>query len=137
MTRRCKGVDGLGNKVDGSPCEGINVDPQTSYCPAHGPGSAARMRERGRRGAEATAAKNRGNGTVDSEKAPDPPETMEDAARIASWACHAVLTGTIDPRVAQQTAALLREFRSGRKESDLDQRVRALEASATAREAGK
>jgi hypothetical protein len=137
MTRRCKGADGLGNKSDGTPCEGINVDPESSYCPAHGPGSAARMRERGRRGAEATAAKNRGKGVVDSAQAPDPPETMEDAARIASWACHGVYTGLLDPRVGQQTAALLREFRTARKESDLDQRVRALEASATAREAGK
>ena len=137
MTCRCKGVDGIGNKADGSPCESPHVDPESSYCPAHGPGSAARMRERGRRGAEATAARNRGKGTVDAEQAPEPPESMEDAARIASWATHAVITGALDPRVSREVSNMLREYRAARKESDLDQRVRALEASATAREAGK
>ena len=137
MTRRCKGADGLGNKVDGTPCGSLHVDPGTSYCPAHGPGSGPRMRERGRRGAEATAARNRGKGVVDSEKAPDPPESMADAADIASWATHAVITGALDPRVSREVSNMLREYRAARKESDLDQRVRALEAKATAREAAK
>ena len=128
MTQRCKGTDGLGAKSDGSPCKGINVDPVTSYCPAHGPGSAARMRARGRLGAEATAAKNRGKGVVDSEKAPDPPETIEDAKVLAAWACHAVLTGCIDPRVAQQVTGLLREFRSATRDSDLAARMQQIEA---------
>ena len=137
MTRHCKGVDGHGNKADGTPCESPHVDPDTSCCPAHGPGAAARMRERGRRGAEATAAKNRGRGTVDAEQAPEPPESMADAADIASWAIAAVITGQLDPRVSREVSNMLREYRAARKESDLDQRVRALEAKATAREAAE
>ena len=115
-------------KSDGTPCQSPFVDPETGYCASHGPGSAGRMSARGRRGAEALAVKNRGRGTVDSEKAPAPPETMEDAARIASWACHGVYTGLLDPRVGQQTAALLREFRTATKESDLAARMQKMEA---------
>ena len=123
--------------MDGTPCQSPFVDPETGCCASHGPGSAARMRERGRRGAEATAAKNRGKGVVDSELAPGPPQSMADAADIASWGTHAVITGQLDPRVSREVSNMLREYRAARKESDLDQRVRALEAKATAREAAK
>ena len=53
---------------------------------------------------------------------------MADAERIASWACHGVYTGLLDPRVGQQTAALLREFRTATKESDLAARMQKMEA---------
>lgn len=92
------------------------------------------MRARGRRGAEATAAKNRGRGTVKPEKAPEPPATMADAADIASWATVAVITGALDPRVCREVSAMLREFRAARKASNMDERVRALEAMANERE---
>lgn len=135
---QCKGVDGEGHKSDGSPCESPYVDPDTGYCVSHGPGAAVRMRERGRRGAEATAAKHRGKGTVDPDEAPDAPETVEDAKNLASWATRAVMTGVLDPKVGRVVKDLLKEFREAAKVADMEARLKLLESKlATAERAGK
>ena len=128
---QCKGTT-----AKGEPCASPFVG-DDGYCAAHGPLGSARMAQRGLKGAEATHRKLKGAGVVSAELAPAAPESMEDAADIASWAIAAVITGQLDPRVSREVSNMLREYRAARKESDLDQRVRALEAKATAREAAK
>lgn len=50
-TTRCKGTN-----VDGEACGAPEsmVDPETGYCPAHGPGGRNEMKERGRKGGKQT-----------------------------------------------------------------------------------
>ena len=58
-------------KADGTPClapEAL-VDPETGLCPSHAPGSSERLSEQGKRGAEATARRLRGEG-LDADELP-------------------------------------------------------------------
>lgn len=122
--RRCKGTTKAGN-----PCQAPFVDPAVGYCVAHRPGGTGEMRERGKRGAEATRRLFKGRGTVKSSKAPAPPETMEDAKNLSSWATHAVLTGEIDPKVGQVVTGLLREFRGATKEAEMAKEIERLRST--------
>lgn len=71
------------------------------------------------RGGRTTALK-RGNGdrSVPLDQAPDPPETLGDAVRWASWASLQVATGGIDTSRANAVARLLKEFRQALEKSE-------------------
>lgn len=125
-TPACKGADGKGNKADGTPCQSPYVDPETGYCTAHGPGASADMRERGRKGAEATRRKLKGRGTVKADDVPPPPETMADAARWASWIPFAVTTGKLDPKIGDVAVRAIREFRGAFEKAGLEAEVKRL-----------
>lgn len=129
--QRCKGVDGKGRKADGTPCEAPFVD-ESGYCPAHRPGGTADMRERGRKGAEATRRKLKGRGTVKADEVPPPPETMADAAKWASWIPFAVTTGKLDPKIGDVAVRAIREFRGAYEKAALEAEIQELRAKVAA-----
>ena len=90
---RCKGTN-----AKGEPCgvkEGV-VDPETGFCPAHGPGASERMAERGRKGAKAMHARYRAGG-LDPDALGDL-GTVRDAQRWLRMIALGVTTGKLQPR---------------------------------------
>lgn len=74
---RCKGV-----KADGSPCGAPSklVNPETGYCPSHGPDASEKLSEYGRKGGETTARRHHGKGGLTTDDLP--PLVDHEAAEV-------------------------------------------------------
>jgi hypothetical protein len=103
------------------------VDAETGFCRAHGPGGAEQLSEAGKKGGRVTKSRKARRRVVDPSECPEPPETLEDAARWLSWLPWAVATGKIDARTSHEAAYALRGFLDSRKAIDrTDERVKVL-----------
>jgi hypothetical protein len=121
---RCKSLNAAGE-----PCASPFVDPETGFCQAHEAGGLERLRERSAKGGKVIKGRKSRRMVVDPSECPEPPETLEDAARWLSWLPWAVATGKIDARTAHEAAYALRGFLDSRKAIDrTDERVKALKA---------
>lgn len=131
MTRQCRDTNAAGEPC-GSPFVG-----EDGYCAAHGPNGSARMSARGAKGAEATARKMAGKGTVKANEVPGgPPETMQDAAKWASWIPWAVTTGKLDAKLGDVAVRAIREFRAAHEKAALESEIKELRAKMEEMEAG-
>ena len=94
------------SKADGTPCGAPEhlVELKTGLCPAHAPGAAERMGERGRKGAEASTRKLKSPG-LGSDVHP-PLKTHGDAQSWLETIGRAVSTGRLSDRQAQAAQAL-------------------------------
>ena len=102
---RCRATTHIGDPC-GAPAEFI--DPATGLCPAHSPGGTARLREAGRKGAEATAKKLRGGGLESTEL---PPLNSPQAAAVWLEAIgRAVACGRLSHRDAVAATKAVREW---------------------------
>lgn len=60
--------------------------------------------------------------------APEPPETLDDAVRWASWAAMQVAVGGLDTSRANSVARLLKEFRQALEKSESREALEKIEA---------
>ena len=101
--RSCSGTNAAGDPCGAPPNV---VDPETGRCPAHATEGKERMRELGRKGAEASRAEPEGM----------PPDTLnpltcfEDAKARLDLICRAVLEGRIDERAANAAIRAVSEW---------------------------
>lgn len=90
--RRCSGTNQQGEACGAPPAI---VDPETGFCPAHGPGGSAEMSRRGTLGGWASTAKNRSPGLDPDDL---PPLDSHEAAKIwCERVGRAVATGRLGP----------------------------------------
>lgn len=119
--RRCNGT-----RDDGSPCGAPSnlVDPDSGFCPAHGPGGSEAMAELGRKGAEATARKLQSDGLSDDEL---PPLTSHEAAeRWCDVVGRAVAQGRLGHNEGRTILRAVREWRDSRDQGELSDHLDAL-----------
>ncbi len=126
---RCKALTKLGN-----PCgwTGPVLDtPDGPRCPAHDPSRREEWRTRAKLGAARSAAV---RGQPAPRAVPDwplphggPPGDADECDAVASWALHAVATGTLDVKVSREIAVMINAKLRAQKEGKLAERVRELE----------
>lgn len=111
---------------DGRPCDAPSnfVDPETGYCPAHGPNASERMAEQGRKGAETTAKKLRGEG-LDPDDLP-PLDSPQAAERWLEAVGRAVATGELSHNAGKAVARLVREFLRAREAGTVAEEIEEL-----------
>lgn len=110
---RCKG-----SRADGEPCGAPPefVDPETGLCPSHQEGASERLREAGRRGAEATKRRYSGGGLVPEDL---PPLTSHEAAEAWTDAIgRAAATGNLSGAAANAAMRAVETFLSARERSE-------------------
>jgi hypothetical protein len=114
-------------KADGSPCPvAFALCPDCGLCYHHDPHRAEERRAARVKGGNVSKQRNaekHGRAqfkAAPAADAPGAPETVEDAKRALSWLSHAVLTGTIGPAVARDSATVLREFIKAVEKADLE-----------------
>ncbi len=110
--------------VAGRPCAAPVVNPVTGYCPAHGAGGRERMRDRGRKGAEATRAKWRGKGLRDEEL----PElcTPQDAEAWLEMLGRAVATGRLGHHEGRTVVSAVQQWLRAHEAGAVSERVERL-----------
>lgn len=131
--RRCKGV-----KASGEPCGAPPklVDPETGYCPSHGPDAADKLAEYGRKGGETTARRHHGKGELVDEDLP-PLVDHEAAETWTDRIGRAAATGKLSSSAAQAALRAVREWREARDAGRVSDRLEALtDALAEWRETG-
>ena len=120
-----------GTKPDGERCR-ITVADGTRLCIWHDRSQAGRRRAatvRKRGGKESARKKLEGRiKTVSASEAPPAPETIQDCARWASWATHAVAVGLIDARTADAVGKLLNALQRALRDSKVESDVAELRA---------
>lgn len=119
---RCKA-----ERADGSPCKTPErfVDPDTGYCPSHGPDAAERLSEAGRKGAEATNRRYRGEKLSEEEL---PPLDSPQAAEI--WlenVGRAIATGRLSSAEGNAVKSTVREWLRAREAGEMQDRIEELE----------
>lgn len=121
---------------DGSPCQAPSsfVDPETGYCPSHGPGASERLSEIGRKGGEAKARKDRRQG-LEEDALPelDSPQAAEKLLEVVA---RAVATGALGHNEAKAVARLVREWLRAREAGEVEDRVTDLERKLAAARRG-
>lgn len=108
-----------GTRDDGSPCGAPSnlVDPDSGFCPAHGPGGSEAMAELGRKGAEATARKLQSDGLSDDEL--PPLESHEAAERWCDVVGRAVAQGRLGHNEGRTILRAVREWRDSRDQGEM------------------
>lgn len=112
-----------GTNADGEPCRSPVVG-EDGFCPAHRPGGREEMRERARKGAEATARKLRGKALSPDDL---PPLTSHEAAE--TWTDRigrAAATGTLGANAANAALRAVREWREAREGGRVSERLEEL-----------
>ncbi len=115
----------IGRRKDGQPCTAPALG-SSPYCYAHDPERAAERDQARRKGGENSAKIVRMRGLVPPRLAP-----VFDALEAALGEVHG---GALDPKQAQAMASLARAMVAVLSAGELEERVRALEAVAGARE---
>lgn len=120
--RSCKATT-----VDGKPCGAPEtmVDPETGYCPSHGPDASERLSAAGRKGGKATARRLSGGG-LDPEELPP----LEDHDAAETWTDtigRAVAAGRISANAGNTALRAVREWRESREAGEVSERVQELE----------
>ncbi len=107
-------------KDDGERC-GQKMSAE-GLCVFHDPGRKRQAQAARRKGAKASHKKKMDGRirTVDASEAPPAPETIEDCAKWASWAVHAVAVGLIDARTADAVGKLLNALQRALKDSKVE-----------------
>lgn len=109
--------------AEGEPCGAPSafVDPETGRCPAHSEDGSEEMRERGRRGAEATARRHHRRGmetpagwTLDS---------YEDAERWLELCVRGALSGKIDHKQVRAAVKAIEAWMRARDEGEVAGRL--------------
>ena len=117
MAAQCKAI-----KSDGTRCRQGSSLSDDRLCLFHDPDrkrAATIARKRGGKAAQ----KKRMDGkikTVSVSEAPPAPETIDDCAKWASWAVHAVAVGLIDARTADAVGKLLNALQRALKDSKVE-----------------
>lgn len=124
-------------RADGTPCQAPEemVDPATGYCPSHGPEAAERLSEAGRKGAEATNRRYRGEKLSEEEL---PPLDSPRAAEI--WlenVGRAVATGRLSSAEGNAVKSAVREWLRAREAGEQADRIAALEEQLEAAREGR
>lgn len=129
----CKGTKG-----DGSPCAVPPklVDPETGYCPSHGPDAAEKLSEYGRKGGETTARRHHGQGGL----TPDDLPPLVDHKAAEAWTDaigRAVATEELSGAAGNAALRAVQTFLSAREAGQVSDRLDALmDALETWRETG-
>lgn len=98
-----------GRKADGRPCGAPgSLVKEDGFCSAHGPGAAARMADRGRKGATAMRRKWKARGLEPGEL--PPLQTPHDAQHALETIVHAAAEGRLPQRQADATTRAVREW---------------------------
>lgn len=129
----CQGTNGKGEPC-GSP-EAF-VDPDTGYCPFHGPGGDERQQENASMGGRATAKKLRRPPASDRDTLPAP-ETIEDAKRWLAWTAENLATGMLSDREARALGYVLRSFVDTVERADVADELEELREKLQALQEGK
>lgn len=101
------------------------MDPDTGYCPSHGPDAAERLSEAGRKGAEATNRRYRGEKLSEEEL---PPLDSPQAAEI--WlenVGRAIATGRLSSAEGNAVKSTVREWLRAREAGEMQDRIEELE----------
>lgn len=114
-------------RTDGEPCKAPEamVDPDTGYCPSHQPDAAERLSEAGRKGAEATNRRFRGEKLSEEEL---PPLDSPQAAEI--WlenVGRAIATGRLSSAEGNAVKSTVREWLRAREAGEMQERIDELE----------
>lgn len=114
-------------REDGTPCKAPEnmVDPETGLCPSHRDDAAERLSEYGRRGAEATNRRYRGEKLSEEEL---PPLDSPQAAEI--WlenVGRAIATGRLSSAEGNAVKSTVREWLRAREAGEQQERIEALE----------
>lgn len=118
---RCKAT-----KADGEPCGAPEtmVDPDTGYCPSHGPGASERLSKVGQKGGKATARRFKGKALDEGEL---PPLVDGEAAeRWCDIVGRAVVTGRLSHNQGKAALRAVKEWRESHKSGAVSDRLDAL-----------
>ena len=115
-----------GQNSQGEPCGAPSslVSRVTGLCPAHAPGGLERLRDAGRRGAEATARRFR-NGGLAPDDLP-PLRSPQDAERWAEVVGRAVAERRLTHSEGRAVASLIREFLKAHSDGKVTRRIEEL-----------
>lgn len=128
---RCKA-----ERADGSPCGAPEkfVDPETGFCPSHAPDASRRLSEAGRKGAEATNRRFRGEKLSEEEL---PPLDSPQAAEIwLETIARAVATGRLSASEGNAIRGNVRDWLKARKAGEHEERLEQVEEKLAAAEEG-
>lgn len=124
-------------REDGTPCKAPEnmVDPATGFCPSHGPDAAERLSEAGRKGAEATNRRFRGQKLSEEEL---PPLDSPQAAEIwLETIARAVATGRLSASEGNAVRGNVRDWLKAREAGEQEERIRTLEEKLEAAREGR
>lgn len=113
-------------REDGTPCEAPSnfVDPETGFCPAHGPGASERLSEAARKGGRTTARKRRRE-KLDPDELP-PLESPQAAERWCDIVGRAVVTGRLTHNQGKAALRAVREWRESHETGAVTDRLEEL-----------
>lgn len=111
-------------KADGARCKMTSGLSEAGLCLWHDPDRRTEAQEARSRGGRSSGGSNRlPDRPVPASEAPGPPETFEDAALLAAWAIHAVITGAIDPKRAARVSSLTSVFLKATEKADQEAEI--------------
>ncbi len=120
--------DAGGRTLKGAPCGmHLNLNPESGLCLNHDPTRQAEALEMRVAGAKARAAKLRKRKAAMPKDCPPAPKTLREAEAVASWITFAVLSGELDPKVAEAGVKSVRQFQLTIEKRTLQDRVKELE----------
>lgn len=119
--RTCQGI-----RSDGKRCQAPArfVDPSTGFCHSHGPGAKERLAAAGRKGAETTARRLRGQGLCDDDLPP-----LASHAAAEEWleaVGRAVATGNMGHNAGATVIRAVREWLRAHESGSVSDRLEAL-----------
>jgi hypothetical protein len=127
VTRRC----GAPTKA-GAPCRTAMNLADSGLCVQHDPERVAVRLAMVQSGGHASAVTRIRAKAAPASEVPKAPRTLADAVSIASWITRAVLTGTIDVRVAEAGTKAVRQFQLGEEKRALEGEIKKLRAELAA-----